>query len=248
MYTRLINLRTCGYFSLVKSDYGTEYKTTEFISSEALYASFTRERTRVFGSISENMENDFLKWYDVRKEPIWFLPGIFNSLEKSEHVFNVIDELRPTTSKYSIYKKGEWTQSSRSFLPTFGSTETMVPNQVFTTWILSNKKNLLENYHLEQVFLLGKKRTMVQVVGISEIGVLEKTADKSETWPLPLQLEDLSKFQAYELLWHTPRYLIAKGITQNALGVALAVSGKKAELILPVWWIEKLHWLQEEAV
>jgi len=249
MYVRMLSLRTCGHFSLVKSDYGTEYKTTDFITPEALYAALTRGKTRKFGSITKNMSSDFFTWYDVKKEPIWFLPGIFESrIQKNEYVFNVIDELKPSTNKYSNYKKGKWQFSERKIVPTYGTIETVRPNQIFVTWAVSSNKQILNNYATGQVFLLGKKRTMVQIVGVSESSELKDTEIKSETWPLPLQIEDFSKFYAYELLWHTPKYVVGKGITQNVMQAIVLLDGQEKKLILPKWWLEKLSWLQEEIV
>jgi hypothetical protein len=245
----MLSLRTCGHFSLVKSDYGTEYKTTDFITPEALYASLTRGRTRKFGAIFKNMSSDFFKWYEVEKELIWFLPGIFNSyIQKDEYVFNVIDELKPSTNKYSNYKKGEWQLSERKLLPTYGTIEVVKPNQIFTTWALSSDKKILNNYATSQVFLLGKKRTMVQITDVSEITELKNTEEQNETWPLPLQIEDFNKFKAYELLWHTPRYVVGKGVSEDVIQATVALRKVKITLTLPKWWLDKLFWLKEEIV
>lgn len=47
LYARGLLLRTCGRFLHIASDFGSNYKTLPFLSSEMLYAGLSRERSRI---------------------------------------------------------------------------------------------------------------------------------------------------------------------------------------------------------
>ena len=115
LYARAITLRNCGRFTVVASDFGSDYRTHTHVTSEALYASLTRGATWKPHII--DLKNDayaFTETYDVPKMPIWFLPGLFldesGYLLSDEHLdasaFNVVNEFYPSTSKCYVLKRG----------------------------------------------------------------------------------------------------------------------------------------------
>ncbi|MCL6560468.1 MAG: hypothetical protein K6U74_17080, partial [Firmicutes bacterium] len=77
-YARAITLRNCGRFTVVASDFGSDYRTHTHVTSEALYASLTRGATWRPRLIDlRNDPDTFTQAYDVAAMPVWFLPGIF---------------------------------------------------------------------------------------------------------------------------------------------------------------------------
>src|SRR6266498_5284107 len=86
LYARALLLRNCGRFTHVSSDFGSQYHTHTFVTSEALYASLTREVTWRHETRFVDLETDaeksgrndyFLCDYDVAAKPLWFTAGLF---------------------------------------------------------------------------------------------------------------------------------------------------------------------------
>src|SRR5215211_7497812 len=77
MFGRLILLRNCGRFLHVAGDFGSNYSTHPYLSSEMLYAGLTRELSRRPRSFTEKMfAYDFFADFDVAAQPVWFIPGV----------------------------------------------------------------------------------------------------------------------------------------------------------------------------
>ncbi|HOA80702.1 MAG TPA: hypothetical protein PKK61_06540, partial [Defluviitaleaceae bacterium] len=87
MYCRKFKLRNCGRFLHVSSDFGSKYKTHTFLTSEALYAGLTRERTRKPKFVDVKSDKyDFFSTYDVGSYPIWFTPGLFIDDDEKQYL------------------------------------------------------------------------------------------------------------------------------------------------------------------
>lgn len=170
LYARAIWLRNCGRFTHISSDFGSQYHTHTFVTSEALYASLTRGVTWRHQGRFVDLETDakkstspdyFLWDYDITQKPIWFTPGVFvdecmRQLAKQDkiadtHDFNVISEGYPSTSSTPL-------GSPRDFwVPTFGKIETILPGYTLVAYGFSYSLGELNMFSRNQIFLLGKK-------------------------------------------------------------------------------------------
>ncbi|VVB71173.1 Uncharacterised protein [uncultured archaeon] len=225
LYARAITLRNCGRFTVVASDFGSDYRTHTHVTSEALYASLTKGAT--WKPHLVDLENDtyaFLETYDVPKMPIWFLPGLFllNGSYRlpDDHLdsnsFNVVNELYPSTSKCFVFKKGDFEEKQRPHhVPTYGTIQSIKPNHVLTTCAFSPRRALLDNFVEGQTFVLGKKRTMFQIVELSAVVEGQwKNGICGTDW-LELPPNYGSRFQQFQILSATMRYIIVKGLTKD---------------------------------
>ncbi|MBN1921517.1 MAG: hypothetical protein JW892_09745 [Anaerolineae bacterium] len=224
LYARAIWLRNCGRFTHVSSDFGSQYRTHTFITSEALYASLTREVTWRHRGRFIDLEEDALKAtgadyfvcdYDVAKKPLWFTPGLFvdrqgQPLAKQRGVadtndFNVIDEGHPGTGG----------SGRPSYVPTYGRIEGILPDHLLLINAFSPSRAEVECFKVDQTFLMGKKRTMFQIVNLS--AMVEGTWEQGEcrTGWLELPPNYGTRFQRFEILAATMRYIILRGMTRD---------------------------------
>ncbi|MEW6228151.1 MAG: hypothetical protein AB1700_08700, partial [Bacillota bacterium] len=137
LYARALLLRNCGRFTHVSSDFGSQYHTHIFVTSEALHASLTRGATwrhpgkyiDLDADMTKSLREDYFRCdYDVSLKPIWFTPGVFvdetlRVLPKQRHVvdrhdFNVVDEDYPSTGG----------NGRPYFVPTYGTIEGVLPD------------------------------------------------------------------------------------------------------------------------
>lgn len=223
LYARALTLRNCGRFTHISSDFGSQYYTHTFVTSEALYASLTREitwrHTSRFIDLEEDVKkavsNDyFICDYDVQAKPIWFTPGIFvdkqlHPLTKERSVvdkndFNVVDEDYPSTGG----------RGRAHFVPTYGSIEGILPDHSLLAYTLSPHRKELEWFTINQTFLMGKKRTMFQITNLSEVAEETKQQGQCQTWWLGLPTDYSIRFQSFEILGATLRYIVLRGTTQ----------------------------------
>jgi hypothetical protein len=226
LYARRITLRNCGRFTVIQSDFGGDYRTHTHVTSEALYASMTRGVTWQAQPI--NLKQDrysFFEDYDVEKLPIWFLPAVFHT-QTSEvltddaldaNYFNVISEAYPTTSTSYVFNKktGELEQKSRpAHLHTYGTWQSIKPNHRFTTFAFAKEVHLLEKFAVQQTYLLGKKRTMTQIVELGQVLAGELKQGHCQTPYLQIQAAEVLKFQSFSAMTGTMRYLLMRGETQ----------------------------------
>lgn len=221
LYARAITLRNCGRFTVVASDFGSDYRTHTHVTSEALYASLTRGVTWRPPLIDLNNDPDtFTLAYDVAQMPIWFLPGIF--VAEGSHrlpdahldttAFNVVHEFYPSTSRSYGFKKGRLEEKDRPYhVPTYGTIQAVKPDRRLVTYAFSPRRELLEGFAESQTFILGKKRTMFQIVGLSEIGEGQREVGACATPFLQVAVGDLQHFASYVILASTMRYLLVRG-------------------------------------
>jgi hypothetical protein len=225
LYARALWLRNCGRFTHVSSDFGSQYHTHTFVTGEALYASLTREATWRHAGKFVDLEEDakkavrddyFLCDYDVDAKPIWFTPGVFmddalRPLPKQRgvvdrHNFNVVDEDRPSTGG----------AGRAYFVPTYGSIESVLPDHRMFTRAYSPQWDELQRFAIGQTFMLGKKRTMFQIVRLSETAESTwKHGDCMVDW-LEVPPDYAIRFQSFEVFAATMRYLIVRGTTRPA--------------------------------
>lgn len=261
LYARALLLRNCGRFTHVSSDFGSQYHTHLFVTSEALYASLTREVTwrhaSKFVDLNEDAkksasEDYFFCDYDVKAKPLWFTPGVFvderfRLLPKQRGVvdkndFNVVDEGYPGTGG----KRVDGTKRG-FFCPTYGRIESVLPDHKLLTCALSPRRDELERFTGGQTFLMGKKRTMFQLVDLSEVTELvEANADASieECQPVQVKVGEIRNFREYEILAGTARYLLVRGRTVESLFAASFTYTREAQAIrrvLPAFWIEQVQ-------
>lgn len=227
LYARKIVLRNCGRFTVVQSDFGADYRTHTHVTSEALYASLTRGATWHPQIVTVKQDSyDFARDYDLQAMPVWFTPGIFLAPESGSvfpqdaldaTYFNVLHEVYPTTSKsYGFDKSGELKQQKRpQHTPTYGTWQAIKPNHRFMTYAFSPDVGLLNRFVTDQTYLLGKKRTMVQITVTGEI-LNGKINEGSCLTPfLQVPTTGVSLFQSFEILAGTVRYLIMRGQTRS---------------------------------
>ncbi len=247
IFGRFIWLRNCGRFTHVSSDFGSQYYSHAFVTSEALYASLTRgatwrHRSR-FVDLKEDAKksmasNYFICDYDVSKKPVWFTPGIFydangKRLGKShkvvdKHNFNVLTEGYPNTGG----------GGRPIYVPTYGWMECILPDQKLLTYIFSPISSEIDSFKKDQVFLLGKKRSMFQIVNISEIYKGEIKTGLCTTPFLQIKLEDVVLFGHYEVLATTMRYLIIKG-ELKIQDTYFEFNFDKQTICIPYWYFQK---------
>jgi hypothetical protein len=220
LYARAFLLRNCGRFTHVSSDFGSEYHTHTFVTSEALYASLTRGVTWRHEGRFVDLEVDARKLassdyffcdYDISAKPLWFTPGLFvdkqlRLLSKQRGVvdkndFNVVDEGHPSTGG----------GGRPYFVPTYGRIESVLPAHHLLTYALSPRREELEWFAIEQTFLLGKKRTMMQMVELSDIIPGQLTNGIYMTPYLQVPLGGMSQFSRFEVLAATARYILVRG-------------------------------------
>ena len=169
--------------------------------------------------------DDFARDYNPSALPLWFTPGLFVD-ENGRHqlplevydttYFNVLHEVYPTTSKsYGFDKSGELKQQSRPHhTPTYGTWQSIKPNNRLITFAFSSNTALLEAFFIGQTFLLGKKRTMMQIVHAGELeeGIIQSGSCLTPFLQVPTT--GASLFQSFEVLAGTIKYLIMRGTTQ----------------------------------
>lgn len=256
LYARALLLRNCGRFTHVSSDFGSQYRTHTFASSEALYASLTRGVTwrhaNRFVDLKEDAKKSasddyFFSDYDVEAKPVWFTPGIFvnedlhllakqrDAVDRND--FNVVNEGYPSTGG----------GGRPYFVPTYGRIEGVLPDHRLLTCAFSPQESELEGFVLGQTFLMGKKRTMFQITDASQVaGLIETEGDApiEECQPVQAKMDEISNFREYEILAGTARYLLVRG---RAIESSLSVSfGGLSEIpefrrILPAFWVERVN-------
>jgi hypothetical protein len=225
LYARAITLRNCGRFLHVLSDFGSNYQTHAFLSSEMLHAGLGRERTRrprVFAAAMD--QYDFFSDFAIREWPVWFTPAMLidssgKALAKSRrdadvHTFNSLKEGVPGI------------QDNDKF-PKFGTMETILPGRRFRTIAVSPEKELLEQFEVGQIFWMGKKRTMFQIAegGLSDI--INGIADE-KAWQTPfiqVSMNDSTTFTSFEIVAATQRYMLMRGQTQQVAGWSFGDEG-----------------------
>jgi hypothetical protein len=73
---------------------------------------------------------------------------------------------------------------------------------------------LLETFEVGQTYLLGKKRTMMQVTKLSEIVQEEERDGTCQTGLLQLAPDAIRLFRTFDIVAATMRYLILQGETR----------------------------------
>lgn len=210
LYGRRILLRNCGRFLHVAGDFGSNYSTHPYLSSEMLHAGLTRELSRRPRSFAEKMSGyDFFADFDVASRPVWFTPGILMDRSTGRaagrarnlldaHLFNSTLEERPGIQ-------------DNNRLPKYGSMETVLPGNLFRTVALAPTWELLEAYEVGQVFWMGKKRTMFQVAELGETVAAESSDEWCTTEYVQVSSEIIRSFDAYTVLGASQRYLVVSG-------------------------------------
>jgi hypothetical protein len=203
-------LRNCGRFLHVAGDFGSNYSTHPFLSSEMLYAGLTRELTRRPRTFTEKMsEYDFFGDFDVTARPLWFTPGILLDQRSGSaagktrdfldtHLFNSTLEERP-----GIQYKDR--------LPKYGSMETILPGNLFRTLMMSPDKEVLESYGRGQIFWMGKKRTMFQVEELGDSSSAKLEDGSCSTEYVQVSASEINAFDSYSVLGASQRYLVVRG-------------------------------------
>lgn len=205
-------MRNCGRFLNVSSDFGSRYKTQTYVSSEGMYAGLTREMNRreKFVKMDKDFYN-FQETYDLTRIPVWFTPGIFvneNLVPEAKstgfvdtNLFNVLDEDYPGTGGGGKRKR---------YCPTYGSIEWVLPGNHLLSFAFSKERGILEGYRPGSVYLLGKKRTMFQIVDTSSV---VECSEDGEGYVFACQVspELIPSFEEYEICAVTMRYLLIRG-------------------------------------
>jgi hypothetical protein len=224
LYARTMWLRNCGRFTHISSDFGSQYHTHTFVTSEALYASLTREVTWRHQNRFIDLKDDAKKAnsvdyfrcdYDILQKPVWFTPGIFvdehgKPISKKHGVvdtndFNVIDEGHPGTGG----------SGRPPYVPTYGQIESVLPDHLLMTCAFSPNRAEVDSFKVDQTFLMGKKRTMFQIMSLSPVIDGEWKNGKCQTDWLELPPNYGTFFQRFEIFAATMRYIILRGATRD---------------------------------
>lgn len=264
LYARAFLLRNCGRFTHVSSDFGSQYHTHTFVTSEALYAGLTRGVTwrhqGKFVDLGEDAsksaaEDYFFCDYDVTKRPLWFTPGLFIERDSfallpkrrgvvDKNDFNVVDEDYPSTGGTRFDgKKREY------FCPTYGKIESVLPGHRMLTFGLSPQKAELERFFAQQTFLLGKKRTMFQLLELTDIVTLtpaKASLNMQQCFPVQINTPVLVNFGQFEVIAATARYLLVRGQTRDGswqTTAHLQSLGGQLTIYLPNVWVEMVEHL-----
>ncbi|MEW6574263.1 MAG: hypothetical protein AB1374_11590 [Bacillota bacterium] len=251
LYLRALLLRNCGRFTHVSSDFGSQYHTHIFVTSEALYASLTREVTWRHSGRFVDLEEDakkstsedyFFCDYDVSQKPVWFIPGLFvdrqlRPLPKQRGVvdkndFNVVNEGYPGTGG----------GGRAHYVPTYGRIESILPNHLMLTCAISPSYTELEGFIIGQTFMLAKKRTMMQMVELSEIVAGQLVEGTCTTPYLQIPIELVNQFSQYEILAATYRYLLVRGRLRTSVSYwafsGLSVGGVEQTVSVPEFYVK----------
>lgn len=252
LYGRQITLRNCGRFTVIKSDFGADYRTQVHVTEEALYASLTRGATwQPRPIIIKQDDYNFARDYHVADMPIWFTPGVFDffqnpSQPSSEDLdttyFNAVAEIFPTTSKaYTVNRKTNTLKVGKrpSHVPTYGSWQAVQPDRRLATNALSPKSELLACYCEGQTFLLGKKRTMFQIVDLSAIVEGNWRHGECATPWLQGTPDFGNRFRQFEIFAVTMRYIILRGTVLDAVGY-LEFPLPEGVLRLPDFYLDRI--------
>lgn len=217
LYGRQITLRNCGRFVHVSADFGSEYTTHAHLSSEMLYAGLTREQSRKPRDFRAAMNGyHFLDDFDLTALPLWFTVAVLTgpTLESGRtrvrdvHTFNSLLESAPGVQ-------------TNDRLPKYGTMETILPDQRFLTVALSPRSDLLSRFSMQQVFWMGKKRTMFQILGLGDIipGIWEH--GPCRTRAIQIGPPDVPLFEAMQVLAATQRYLVVEGALSDTTYLSL---------------------------
>jgi hypothetical protein len=236
LYARAITLRNCGRFTVIASDFGGDYRTQTHVTSQALYASLTHGATwRAGGTVEDRpvypaiqVKEDayeFAADYDLQALPIWLTPGSFARRDGNDlsdqaldaGYFNVVHECYPSTSKqFKLDGKGKLKDARRpSRVPTYGTWQGILPDRRLNTVALARAPALLEAFAVGQTYLLGKKRTMMQITSLSEIVAGESRYGICQTGLLQVPPDSITNFSSFEVVAATMRYLIVHGETRE---------------------------------
>lgn len=271
LYARALLLRNCGRFTHVSSDFGSQYHTHTFLTSEALYAGLTREITWRHEGRFVDLEADrgksagrhyFFCDYDVASKPIWFTPGLFvdeglrllpkRAMSRRNHSgterpvvdtndFNVVDEDYPGTGG----RRPDGTQR-RFYCPTYGRIESVLPDHRLFTCALSPLRDEIESFAPGQTFLMGKKRTMFQLMRASALTELLQSDDSTsleEHQPVQVKLDEVKNFREYQVIAGTARYLLVRGVPTRSSFAALFDDFAGTGIVrrfLPAFWVERV--------
>lgn len=271
LFARAFLLRNCGRFTHVSSDFGSQYHTHTFLTSEALYAGLTREVTWRHEGRFVDLEADrmksaardyFFSDYDVGSKPVWFTPGLFvddalrllpkRVMSRRTHPgterpvvdtsdFNVVDEDYPGTGG----RRPDGTQR-RFYCPTYGRIESVLPDHRLFTCALSPRRDELESYRTGQTFLMGKKRTMFQLMcasGLTQLLQADDSASIEEQQPVQVQLDEINNFREYQVIAGTARYLLVRGVSSRSSFAAQFddFAGRGiTRRFLPAFWVERV--------
>lgn len=185
--------------------------------------------------------------YNVKEKPVWFTPGIFvdpcyELLAKQQGVvdkndFNVVDEGYPSTGG----------NGRAYFVPTYGRIEGVLPGQLLLTWAVSPEQKELEAFLNNQTFLMGKKRTMFQIVRLSPLVKGRQNKKKCHIPYLQLKPVDLEQFEEFQILAVTIRYILLKGQTRDEIDCYSFFLNENEEfytkdLFLPKFYLDRIPW------
>ena len=272
VYARAIVLRNCGRFTVIASDFGGDYRTQTHVTSQALYASLTHGTTwraggtvegrRVYPSIKVKKDRyDFATDYDLRALPIWFTPGLFARRDGGQlsdqaldaGYFNVVHECYPSTSKqFKLDKQGRLKHTSRpSRVPTYGTWQSILPDRRLHTVALAHDPGLLDAFEVGRTYLMGKKRTMMQITAASETTPGQGRYGTCQTGLLQMPPDGITRFRSFNVVAATMRYLIAHGETREEqlyLSFEIGNLGGQDRLNLPQFYLENTPLAAERQV
>jgi len=251
VYGRVIIIKNCGRFLNIASDFGSEYKTHPFLTEQMVYAGLTRENELISeqelqvekGEVPEDY--DFNKRYGIPNGRYFTCGYIIDKSDYEEgdeiELWNKNRENSDINDFNSIQE--DTGKTDQSNLPTYGNIEWILPNNYFLTFAFSTDKEYLNNYYKDQTFYMGKKRTMFQIEQMSKVVVSECEKREAELF-LPIQVsnEEIEKFNYYNILTLTQRYILVKGKTKetNVYNWKIDFKGLN-EIQLPEFFVKKLH-------
>jgi hypothetical protein len=231
--SRWLVLRNCGRFLHTSADFGSEYTTHVHLSSEMLYAGLTREQTRRprgFGAAMAAYH--FADDFNVAALPIWWTVGMLLNLKATEDAGMAVAAALSDGTLSRLYEGGKSRRTvdvqtfnstleatpgiqTNDRLPKYGRMETLLPDRRFLTFAFSTRRELLAGFTPGQVFWMGKKRCMFQIITLGAVQELAWQKGACETPAIQIGPEDVSQFSAMQVLAATQRCLVVRGGMQR---------------------------------
>jgi len=162
---------------------------------------------------------DFFRDFDLSKAPLWFTPATLCKQEAGGGLrFMSKSRLVSDRNLFNSMKEANPGIQDNDLLPKFGSIESILPGQLFYTIGFSPERGELDVFEEGQTFIMGKKRTMFQLVSLSRTNETQQIREQvCHCEFVQIQPRDVTFFTSFEVLATTRRYLVLRGETRPAV-------------------------------
>jgi hypothetical protein len=243
LYARPLLLRNESYFMHRRSDYGSQYETYPFLSTQMLQWGLGR-----LESFKRHLDDSY---EDVQKEEIgekeikqhlreewgqfYATPALLVNQETLKP-----KEAAPETDTQKFNTKHEHDPQkdvSSGVFPKYGRMNFIRPENHFFTVVASQKRSVLEQLETGTTFLMGKKRPMFKIAQTTPVQSLEQRNGPADT-NIFLQVATgsglLTEFETYSVYDLSQRYQILRGTFNNSVQhLEFKLNGENHEANIP---------------